>query len=184
MKYVAKFNAQASFNLPATMCREIGRIMVRWSYLEQHLQRSVYDLLGLTADVGRLAVVERRAPERLDLIRDLAARSDIELDEHQRKDLRKRIEDTKRVRDLMAHGLWHLFDDVWHVQDTRGTWSDTPHPEVKGITRKDLPQGRPFDVAALRAIVAEIDQMISEARQLRSNLMEQIEELSKEPQQP
>jgi hypothetical protein len=44
--------------------------------------------------------------------------------------------------------------------------------------------GRPFDVAALRAIVAEIDQMISEARQLRSNLMEQIEELSKEPQQP
>jgi len=50
------------YDLPAPMCRDIGRLMVRFAYVENYLQSIVYLLVGCDQGIGGLAI---RDPSRL-----------------------------------------------------------------------------------------------------------------------
>jgi hypothetical protein len=79
----------ADYRLPASMTREIGRIVVRWAYFEWYLQTIIWRLAGVDERVGRLAIKDPRITERLALLRDLAALRGIVLNERVYSELQR-----------------------------------------------------------------------------------------------
>src|SRR5262245_47175716 len=68
---------KARYDLPALLNREIGRIVVRWAYFEHHIQKMIwavaFDADPKGAALGRIAIQEPRAADRLDLLERVAA---------------------------------------------------------------------------------------------------------------
>jgi hypothetical protein len=60
-----------TLELPASLQREIGKVVTRHAVLELKLSRIVYTLLGIDAVSGRISVREPRTTDRLDMIADL-----------------------------------------------------------------------------------------------------------------
>lgn len=100
---------KARTDLPATMMRDIGRLVVRYAFLEQYMQNVIYMLLGVSQGVGRMAVREPgRLSDKLELVIDLVAAKRFTLpDEVDIKALREGILDTMDtlgVRRRRQHG--------------------------------------------------------------------------------
>lgn len=168
---------KARSDLPAPMCREIGRIIVRWAHFESHVQGLVWLMLRLDAPMGRIAVRDPRVSEKLDMILDLAVLRGWKLDLALRKSIRIRSEALSRTRDLLAHGLWaHIAShNEWRVEDTRGQWSK--HPD---LARSGAPQGSRrieseailMTVDGLKEIVAEIALLFADIKKLQESVLE------------
>jgi hypothetical protein len=60
-----------TLELPASLQREIGKVVTRHATVELKLSRIVYILLGIDAVSGRISVREPRTTDRLDMIADL-----------------------------------------------------------------------------------------------------------------
>ena len=58
-------------DLPANLCREIGRVIISFANLEHRLSVLLYVLMRIPPEIGRLAVREPRATDRFDLAMDL-----------------------------------------------------------------------------------------------------------------
>jgi hypothetical protein len=129
----------ARFDLPASLSREIGRIVVRWAYLEFVVQQIIWNLAQVTFPVGRLAVREPRLEDRIVLVRHLAELRGINLPEKPVATLQTNSRTLARERDILAHGYWFFEDGQWRVVLTRGKWPDNdPHPSSKSIVPEAL----------------------------------------------
>jgi hypothetical protein len=160
---INRVSQKASSDLPAPMCREIGRIMVRWAHLESHVQGLVWLLLELDAPKGRIAVRDPRVSEKLDMIRELTALRGMTLDLTLFKSIRTRAEELSRTRDLVAHGLWVYIEShgEWRVQDSRGHW-----PKDPALVRSGAPQGsRRIET---EAVLMTVDKLISTVANIKA----------------
>lgn len=137
-------------DLPAPVCREIGRVIVTFAAMELVLSKVIYAMLRLDQKAGRLAVKEPRATERFKLIRDLIALRGIpELPEF--RELATAIDQVQTQRDQLAHGVWvqRPSDGALILRLTKGSWQ--PVKGQKGKTsRLVVPQGVLFSPAAAR----------------------------------
>ena len=160
--------------LPASMNREVGAILTRWAYLEQHLLRTCYLLLGVTMEQGRLAVQQVKAHEQPNRIGELAALRKIKVDEGQLKSMADRMEEIGVLRNALAHGVWFFSPDhrVFALSVTSGSWPEPQHAHRFMRKKKVRPEGNLIDVLALRAYRDQIDQLIDDARALRSQILE------------
>lgn len=151
------YNSHARFNIPPYLAREVGRIIVRWAYLEHTVQRIVWLLLQVTYPFGRLAVREPRLEDRISLLRTLAELRGIILDNNILTTIQSRIKKTAPDRDTLAHGIWVPQNGEWRVLLTRGKWSDNePHPSSKSV----VPEALTVTTGALRGIAAHIEQTV------------------------
>lgn len=150
-------NLPATGNLPASLLREIGRVIVSFARLEDKLSNALYVLLQVHRVEGRLAVREPRAADRLDLIRELLELRNIQVGTDF-KALRRALEDATNRRDQIAHGVWfrNPTTGTFYLRLTRGHW---PAQTVRFGKRKRLiyPEGMPFDVDECRSILATIE---------------------------
>jgi hypothetical protein len=166
----------ARYDVPDDIATGIGRLLVRWAYLEHALQTIVWMLVGVTQPVGRLAIREPRMPERIRLIEDLANLRGVDLPEKVLKAISARATDIGRNRDLLAHGHWTFEEttSTWHVIMTRGKWSDDePHPRAKSI----VPEALIVTSLALQGIQDQLDLVIKSVERLA----EQVEILLPPP---
>src|SRR4051812_48071742 len=99
------FNARV--DLPASMLRDIGRLIVRYAYIEQGLQAIIYKLVDVEPGIGRLAVREPgRLIDRFDLAIDLMAAMKLALPPNfDPKVIREAMDDLADIRNLCAHSL-------------------------------------------------------------------------------
>lgn len=156
--------SQARYDVPAGVAREIGRIIVAWSFLENMLQRAIWDLADVDEPTGRLAIREPRVSDRLALICDLAELRGFKLPPELIKSLRKSLTTNGLVRDLMAHGAWgHDSKEGWLVVRTRGTY-DQPVEHSKN--RKIDPEGLRADAVKLRQLREGVEQTAEAVKQL------------------
>ena len=71
-KYIAEpVTGLASYNLPSTFVREIGRIIVSWAYFEHCVQEMNWQALGISAAAGRISMREPGVTDRLEMLRNL-----------------------------------------------------------------------------------------------------------------
>jgi hypothetical protein len=54
---VRRISQEPNYDLPASLSREIGRVIVRWAYFENHMQSMIYAVAFLGAKNGGLLVV-------------------------------------------------------------------------------------------------------------------------------
>ena len=119
---------------------QIGRVVVRYSLLENIMDSTVRDLLQVTHKEGRLAVKTGSILDRLDLIEDLlglyGTTTSVDIDK-----LRERLTTIAQHRNTIVHGAWFLTDkDEVRVRYTRGRWEKEPRAK-KGIKRIIRPAG-------------------------------------------
>ena len=80
MRVAERVASPALYDLPQEFSEEIGRIVVRWAYLEHYVQRIVWMLLELDSKRGRLAVRDPSMQERIVMISDFASLQAIKLE--------------------------------------------------------------------------------------------------------
>jgi hypothetical protein len=150
-------NNGTTYLIPTSLSREVGRIVVRWAFLEHTLQQIVWLLMQVSFPYGRIAVREPRLEDRIQIIKTLAELRGIEFDEATVSRLQEDGKLTARSRDVLAHGMWSCINGTWHVMLTRGKWSeDFPHPSSKSV----VPEALIVTTQALRAISADIERLI------------------------
>jgi hypothetical protein len=109
------YSGPSRFDLPATIAREIGRIIVRWAYLETIVQQIIWNLTQVAFPIGRLAVREPRLEDRITLLRNLAEVRGIDLPDKPISTLQTNCRNLARKRDILAHGHWFFEEGQWHV---------------------------------------------------------------------
>ena len=70
-KTIERVSGTAKYNLPASISREIGQIIVHWAHFEHIVQEMVWQTMQVSQQVGRIAVREPRVTDRLEMLRDL-----------------------------------------------------------------------------------------------------------------
>ena len=158
------------------MCRSIGRLVVRYAYMESYMQGIVYMLADVDGRVGRLIVREARSTDRLDLILDLVALKELKVPEIDFKQLREAIEDAEDIRNLCAHGVWTFSDEhrAWAVQVARGKWGNVPKYDRARRNKRVYPQGQIVRQPHLDTYNKGLEAIIAKLRQLQSELETQL----------
>jgi hypothetical protein len=171
---------RAQFDLTASMSRDIGRLIVRYAYLEQYLQSTIYMVIGVEAGIGRLAVREPgRLTDKLDLLLDLMAARKLQLpDDLNIKEVREAIDDTMDMRNLCAHSTWtwNAEHAAWTVFVSRGQWEGIPKAERARKNKKLFPEGQIVRPRTLKLYVDGTDAIRKALLQLQASLREQLKE--------
>lgn len=116
-------------DLPEAHLTEIGRLVFQFAFIETQLWTITYHVLGLDKKQGRLAVVQRRAHEQVDLLQVLLELQNIKLPVDW-KTLKAAIKEIKSYRDRVAHGVW-----LEHPQTANPVLQDFSTEYVQGIEK-------------------------------------------------
>jgi hypothetical protein len=171
-----KVESALIYEVPASISREIGRIIVRWAYFEYSIQQVVWLLVGVDQITGSFSVREPRVTERIDMIQDLASLRSVKLkDELWFQAYRVQADAAQSHRDLLAHGLWTSYPDgSFRVVKTRGQ-----HPksrkQVPHRSRKVSPEALSVTAKELRWITGIIDLLVTDAVSLKKSVQEKLE---------
>jgi hypothetical protein len=173
--YVERVSGVARYDLPPSLSREIGRIIVHWAHFEHLVQDMVWQTIQVTHAVGRTAVREPRVTDRLEMLRDLIKLRNAQWDDVLFKSILERAKLITARRDLLAHGIWgnHTgglwqMDDIWPVQLARGSWPKNTAELVEG-SKKVMPEMIPMELQKLRATTSEIVQLIADLKAFRAS---------------
>lgn len=159
------------YKLPAHINTGIGKIAVRWSFLEASLQTTIWNLAQVTHPFGRVAIRQPRLDDRLAMIEDLAMMRGIELNESEISKLRAAIKKIAPKRDALVHGYWTKYKRGWCVTNVRGTWSkDVPHPRKKTI----VPESLIVTKGGLAVIREEIEAAIDLGRSIARSVLREL----------
>lgn len=165
-----RISGPASYSLPTGMTREIGRIIVAWAYWEAYAQAMIWEIMGISAPMGRLAVRQPRLSERFELFRDIAALKKISMDEELLSSIISTADRLQSTRDIIAHGTWRkTLKNGWFVQKSRGNWEKKYKHIVSG-KRSIISEAVPMSQEYMRSITAQIEDAISNTRTFRESL--------------
>ncbi len=171
-----QIQSKASYRLPASYAREIGRVMVRWAFFERQVQHMIWAIAfnrdARGAALGRLAVMEPKFPDRLDLLSKLAKVRNIHYNAKLLKSIRSLSNALNEERNLLAHGVWANIPNYgWLVQQTRGSWGQTDFGlEGPSGPRKVTPEALPRDATDITQTVTELEALIEDTRALQLSL--------------
>lgn len=151
--------------LPAAHCREIGRIITRWAFLEWRLRNVAYILLNVSPKQGRLAIREPRATDYLTMLQDLMDLAKVKVTADFAA-FHKLLEVLGNHRDRLAHGIWIRHPDFKEpiLQLTKGSWR--PDPTGPKAKRVISPEGALIRLRELREFVPLIDRAIDSSARL------------------
>ena len=160
----------ASYNLPGTFFREIGRIIVHWAFFEHCVQEMIWDLMKISEAAGRIAVREPRVTDRLDMMRDILRLRKGHWDDELFKTVRSKANLLAAKRHLVGHGKWiqHPKDGSWNVELTRGSWPKDAN-ELALQSKKVQPEGVTLELGDLRATTSEILVLFDELNRLKQS---------------
>ena len=170
-------------NLPIALTREIGRVMVGHAFLEQCLSRIIYKLVNdVDPEIGRLAIREPRAADRLELIFDLAEVQGIQL-KIDKTLYRDAIKVCVSQRDQLAHGIWVRDPKtrMLFLRITKGSWQ--PIKGQRGKTKRLIkPEGIQYDAEDTRKLRLIFDQTTNMINELGAAIQAALDSSQKKSQ--
>lgn len=154
-------------DLPASLTREIGRVMVHYAHLEYRMSAITANLLGVSRTEGRMALREPRLKEWLALLVQLMRAKGLE-PEIDIPTLQTAFEQATIQRDQLAHNIWcrnPKYPNRVFLRLIKGSWQ--PVKGQKGKTSRVIePEGVEYDVDDARSLVALIDAAIEKLNEL------------------
>ncbi len=160
-------------DLPSDYLVGLGRVVVRWSFVERQLMNIVYLLLGVSKKHGRVAVREPRADECITMIRQLMHLEKVTVHSIDLDRLSKALASIKNTRDTLAHGLWLQGpNDTVLIQVTGGTWK--PDPKSPKIAKRIDPEGMGVTPTDLETLSDQIKQMMQALDVLHREIEAQV----------
>ncbi|MGQ0675612.1 MAG: hypothetical protein ACT4N4_05935 [Rhodospirillales bacterium] len=155
-------------NLPPTITREVGRVITLWAALDLILSQAVYAALGVGPKGGRLAVIEPRAIDRIEVIKKILSTRQFEPRSPRWKECREDTKAAAKIRDALAHGVWTKKNENYLLRFTKGAW---PRAQGVKLDMKIRPRSLYVKTETLRVLSQNIRGLIDHA----GNLREQIE---------
>jgi hypothetical protein len=162
--------------LPASLDREIGRVIVAWACFEWHITQAAHLLVGVGPQTGRLAIREPRVTDRISMVKDLVEHLKVPVN-FDFKDFASAAGELSTRRDWLAHGIWvrHKPTNKLLLRITQGTW-ERPVPEGKvKASRRIYPQGQAIGAEHLKILRSAIEQMIARSDDLVGQVKAAIE---------
>lgn len=146
-------------DLPSDYLTALGRVVVRWSFVERQLMNIVYLLLGVSKKHGRVAVREPRADECMSMIQQLMQLENVKVSSVDLDITSKVLAKLKSTRDTLAHGLW-LQEPSGKVliQVTSGT--SRPDPKAPKVSKRVNPHGMEVTPSDLEMLAEQIKQLM------------------------
>src|ERR1700732_1556408 len=93
-------------DLPPSLEREIGRIIVRFARLEWILSKMLFAALNINNVKGRIALKDHNAVERFEIIKRLATLSGLNTTKTDLGALKEAICAAQSQRNDLAHSVW------------------------------------------------------------------------------
>jgi len=165
-------------DIPASLAREVGRIIVKWASFENRLQMLIWDLIGVDHSVGRIAIREPRIDDRLMMFHQLTVLKGAKPNEAVFKQVVTSAKAVERLRDLLAHSPWVKRGKEFRVISYKG---NLPDQTIKHRSRRISPEGMSVSVEGLQKIVTTIDGLIAFTRASRRDLEKLLPSLRKSP---
>lgn len=166
--------ASARYDLPDDFLREIGRLMVRWSYFENSVRHGIWEIMGVDERMGRIAARDPRIDDRLDMLLDLCFLRKIKVDEDRIRQLISRANEVLAMRDLLAHGAW-IHSDGWLVQSLSGKYPKDAISEHR--KRRIAPEGINVDLEGLHTITEAAEMLIETIVEVRKEILAKLRQL-------
>jgi hypothetical protein len=141
---------------------------VGWAHFETSVQSMIHQAANVTPPIGRIAVREPRATDRLEMLHELIQVRGGTWNHELYKSILSKARLIEPKRDLVAHGMWILTDAGWDVRLARGSWPKNVSEYVRG-SKKANPESIPMDLGKLRTATKEIDDLIQDLEQLRKS---------------
>ena len=166
--HVMKHKAEARYDIPPAMAREIGRFLVTWAHFEDYLQGIIGNTIDLSMGERRLLLREPRVPDRLDMIRDLAESRNLEVDFVLLLEIRKRAEKLTQKRNLVTHSIWQKPGAYWVALDTRGEWAEPQKaiPDYPEGSKRFEPEAIPVSADDIREWTTQTIKLIDDTMRL------------------
>lgn len=154
------------------MTREIGRVIVRFAYVEHYLQGIICMILDMERGIAKLALREPNATDRLELIFDLLAAKKIERPQLDYKMMKEALEDAQDIRNVCAHCAWIWSEDyhAWTAVIERGQWAGIPKADRARRSKRLFPEGQIIRLETLQAYVRGLDALALMLRDFQSKI--------------
>jgi hypothetical protein len=166
MKVAVPVQFIGSHNLPAAFSREIGRIIIKFAYLEWYLKRVPIALLNISLAQGYVAVRSPRMSDLIDMIIDLEKIGPTRLPPEMLAKLKADLPEIERRRDRIAHGGWAQEEGRCYLAVTAGNWPKYSAKHVPTGKRKITPEMVEVPLSELRLQVDDLDAAIQFARKI------------------
>ena len=157
-------------DLPNSYFREIGRIIVNYAHLEKVFHNILFGLMETPRDIGETCVRQPRLQDVIQMIEDVCEIKNIPHDKDQLKEIKKKIERVKILRDLVAHGVWVMHPNHQNpmLVKTRGKWNPKEVSDYNVPTRhkSSIPEALNFSSSVLRSYTKGIKDIRDEATKL------------------
>jgi hypothetical protein len=155
--------------VPASYAREIGRVVVSFARLEWVIDRTLYLIIGVDDNLGRLTVKDQDGAEQFKLLirllrlKEIGVKGDLQ-------SIRASIRQCQSQRNDLAHSVWVRSPQTNNIMIClfRGEWSKDD--EVEERSRKLNPEGRAYPIEEAVSLVNLIDETIK----LLGNLYNEI----------
>ena len=166
-KKIAIFEGKVSpivRSLPPSVAASIGRTLVRHTYLESLLLKTINNLLEISIKQGRLAVKLPPVKAYPKLIESLLQFHGLYGNAIKFKKIGLVLDVADRARNILAHSIILKEKGRLHIQIVRGSWE--LDQEAFSVNRALQPETPLLDRAFLTARRAEVERGITAARGL------------------
>ncbi|MFZ5675216.1 MAG: hypothetical protein ACOZAM_19855 [Pseudomonadota bacterium] len=153
-------------DLPAYITRKIGQIITKYAYLDYKLKTLVWKLAGVDETVGRLAIRDPRAVDKLTLCRELLFVRGVSIEDAKFRSVSRLLQKVESFRDLLAHGVWTEEEGTWWAIYFKGNLADQAIPPIarKRALRPEAIKIERDD--GLNSLLAAVDSLIESIESL------------------
>lgn len=157
-------------DLPITLHRSIGKLVAKYAHLEYVMQTIVFELVGLSPEIGRTFIRQPRAKEVYDMIKDLAFINEITLSKEYDV-IGTALAQCETERDMVAHGVWmrDRGSKSIHLRITSGTWQPDKNGPQK-IKRRITPEAREYGIEEMASTISLVEATIEAVWRLKEDL--------------
>lgn len=168
--------------LPQQYNSAIGRIIMKWALLDQHLRDLTYLLLETGRKRGRIAIRQPRTSEYVTMIKDLMLLLDINSSVDLGK-LKKGLEDLSFYRNGVAHGIWLKHPDTSEpvLQIIGRGYEYAPGKKSKALID---PESLPVSIQLLQDVLSKTNEAIETVIHISAEVNSALATLPQTPRAP
>lgn len=163
--------------LPQNLTTSIGRIVIKYTYLENTISKIIYNLLSLSEAQGRIAIREPTIKDRIDMIENLLMvyPHDVTKPSINLKNIYSRLETVSIQRNQLVHSKWikEKKSGIIKILITNSSFKPLSK-QAKKMKRKIIPQDIIVTKDYLSSIIKELDDLISITEALATEISDSL----------
>ena len=156
---IERIEGKTVFVLPENIAALLGHVVSRWANVESLLKIILYNVVGVSDVVGRIAIGTGHAKDQAGKIQELLQAHDLIMDPPL-TGLINNLDGLEKRRNTFAHGVWVTDPTTNELQilNISGKWN-LPGG-LPTVRKRPFPEGKPITDEDLKSLIADLDKVI------------------------